>query len=158
MSRLAFSEALAPMETALAGFKTGSGKDLLVLPVDRLQRLQALKSNLIDCLNATPYQWGWGMTAADSQDVTGADESGVKITRGEVAWKDVPHPQLMKLIDYLGKTARRRSSERAADMIATAILLNERGMHEQACERVREAIAINRLLADDARRLLPDCK
>jgi len=158
ISRLAFSEALAPMETALAGFKTASGKALLALPVERLQRLQALKSNLIDCLNATPYRWGWGMTAADSQDVTGADESGVKITRGEVAWKDVPLPQLLKLIDYLGKTARRRSSERATDMIATAILLDERGMREQACERVREAIAINRLLADDARRLLPDCK
>ncbi len=156
--RYAFGEALASLETALAGFTTAPGREALALQVERLQRLRSLKTHLIDWLNKSPYRWGWGTSAADSQDITGADETGVKITRGLVEWKDVPIPQLMKIIDHIGKTGRRLSSERAEDHIALAILLEEFGMKDQACERVREAIAINRILADDARRLLPDCK
>lgn len=156
--RFAFREALEPMENALAAFTTAPGRRALELPVERVQRLQSLKTHLIDGLNKSPFRWGWGTTAADSQDITGADEAGVKITTGHVEWKDVPIARLMKIIDHVGKTGRRLSSERASDNIDTAILLDEFGMKDQACERVREAIAINRHLAEDARRLLPDCK
>lgn len=156
--RYAFSEALDPMAAALAAATTEPGRAALVLPVERLQRLLAFKTHLVNGLNKSPYRWGWGMTAADSQDITGADEIGVKITRGAVEWKAVPIPQLMKIIDHLGKTERRLSSERAEDCIATAILLEELGMKEAACERVREAIAINQIIGADARRLLPGCK
>lgn len=156
--RYAFSEALEPMAAALAAATTEPGRAALVLPVERLQRLQAFKTHLINGLNKSPYRWGWGMTAADSQDITGADEAGVKVTRGAVAWRDVPLSQLMKIIDHLGKTERRLSSERAEDCIATAILLEEMDMKEAACERVREAIAINQIIGADARRLLPGCK
>jgi len=156
--RYAFDEALAAMENALAGFTTAPGREALALPVERVRRLQALKTHLITCLNNSPYRWGWGMTAAENQDILGADETGVKIARGVVAWEAVPVPQLIKIIEYLGKTGRRRSSELAEDGIATAILLDELGLKAQACERVRAAIGINRLLSDDARRLLPDCQ
>ncbi len=156
--RYAFGEALEPMVAALAAFTTEPGRAALVLPVERLQRLQAFKTHLVNGLNKSPYRWGWGLTAADSQDITGADETGVKVTRGAVEWKHVPIAQLMKIIAHLGKTERRLSSERAEDCIATAILLEELGMKDAACERVREAIAINPIIGADARRLLPGCK
>jgi len=156
--RYAFGEALEPMAAALAASTTEPGRAALVLPVERLQRLQAFKTHLINGLNKSPYPWGWGMTAADSQDITGADETSVKVTRGTVEWKKVPLPQLMKIIDHLGKTERRLSSERAEDCIATAILLEELGLKDKACECVRAAIEINQIIGADARRLLPDCK
>jgi hypothetical protein len=154
----AFAEALVPLENAQAGFTTAPGREALAVPVERLKRLQSLKTQLINGLNKSPYRWGWGTTAADSQDITGANETGLKITKGIVPWKDVPIPQLMKIIDHLGKTERRLSSERGEDTIALAILLDELGMKTQASERVRDAITINRYMADAARRLLPDCR
>lgn len=158
ISRFAFAEALAAVEQVLPELTTDAGREALSFPLERVRRLQRLKTRLIDRLNNKPFRWGWGTTASSSQDILGADENGIRIPTGAVAWADISTAQMQKIIKYLANDETLRASDKADDSFAAALLFDEQGKKYEAGKELENALLMNNLLRNEARRLLPDYK
>jgi hypothetical protein len=95
--------------------------------VERARRLQDLKAFLIESINAHPFRWGWSKGRNASEDITGADDEGIKIRTGSVPWTRINSTQFMKILEHYLEGAGLRPQVNARRYLAMALLMEERG-------------------------------
>ena len=94
-----YARALRAAKRTTSSYTSEEGKESLAILVERYERLIALKTFLIEQLNAEPFPWGYGH-GAGARDVQGADERNIHLRNSKVPWTDVVAPQMLKFVDH----------------------------------------------------------
>jgi hypothetical protein len=153
----AFDEALKALEAKQADFKTDGGKAAFKVVVERFQRMEALRTFLIEQLNAHPFSWGW-IQSRSQEDVLGADAQGIKLKSSVVPWNQVTTQQMLHFIrKYVPN--RDLPVRVQADMnLAAAIYCFELGGTDAAIKFADRAIELRPNVEEDVKRMLPNLR
>lgn len=122
-----FAEAARVASNHMARLKTPEAGAAARPIVERARRLQDLKAFLIESINAHPFRWGWSKGRNASEDITGADDEGIKIRTGSVPWTRINSTQFMKILEHYLEGAGLRPQVNARRYLAMALLMEERG-------------------------------
>lgn len=150
-----YPEAVKALTDQVPSFETEDGARAIKLAVDRYVWVGKLKSFAIESVNRQPYRWGWGQ-GRSKLDILGADENGLRITGGRVAWPDIKPSELPRIVNHytgMPDTKRRIAAEQYLAM-AVYFYLNDKP--DLARTYKQKSISTLSLLEEDALRLIPE--
>ena len=149
-------EAVRVASNCLARLQTREAIDAARALVERAQRLEEMKTFLIQSINAQPFRWGWHRGGSVYEDIIGADAEAVKIRTGVVTWPRISAPQCMRILEhYLQSGSIVRPSASARHYLAMAIWMDARSDAASASACVTKALAALPSIQRDVDRLLP---
>ncbi|MDD4870738.1 MAG: serine/threonine-protein kinase [Kiritimatiellae bacterium] len=146
-----FKGALDSVASQAATFQTDEGKTAIRILVDRYTYLQKLKLFLVERLKVGIFQWGW---LSPSQDILGADMTGIKIRGKTVSWSEVNGVQLLRIINHCLADKGVQYKVKAENALAAAILCYELGGVVEAKKYAEQAVNFSVSMKDDVTRLL----
>jgi hypothetical protein len=152
-----FKEAVRTLKRSEDEYQTARGKEAFAFLVKRYERLTTFKEFIIRCLNAQPYQWGWGQ-GAGATDVLGADDLSVKLKDRRVPWREVPAAQVLKFADHYLESRDVKIREQGENSLGAAIYCAEVGGEKgmaKAQTYVAKAVKNCPYLTEEANRIVP---
>lgn len=152
-----YKEAADKLQKDMSDYKTEEGKSALKAYVDRFTRLAKFKEYLTKQLNEDLFKWGFGNTLANSIDIAGADETGVKLKTKTVPWADISNEQWKRFFKRYIDDAKGLQQRVAGDgKMAAAIYHAETGNMQLAGDYARAAVDTVPSLQSEVKRLLPE--
>lgn len=148
-----YAQAVSNLTAALGSMTTDEGKRAMQRHVDRFQLMKELKDFLVARIRKEPYPWGWG-SGPTARDVTGADETGIKLHGVRVEWKELDAPQMLKFLRFYLVQKKVDKDLYARMSLAAAVYFNEVGQAAQTSKYMRDAIGTDLLLRQEATRLI----
>lgn len=155
MKEYTFGKAVEELKTERAGYQTDEGKVELDKSIERYQRMAALHRFIVGRLAAEPLSWGWISGRAGGEDVTGADEQGVKTKTRVYPWSEVSIRQYLHFFRQYKDDKNIRAREAVDNYVAAAIFCMENVLGSDNQKMVEGATNLAREFVDRAKAMLP---
>lgn len=154
MQQYTFGKAVEELKAERATYETDEGKEELRKSIDRYQLMNDLHRFLIDRLSSEPFGWGW-ISGRSAEDVTGADERGVKTKSRAYPWTEVSIRQYLHFFRHYADDRDLRAREAAGNYLAAAIFCMENVLGSDNVKMVDGARNLAREFVEHAKGLAP---
>jgi len=133
-----FKAIISSLEDKLSGYQTVDGKKEMKVVIDRYKEIAAMKKEIISCINAHPFYWGWGH-GASARDIIKASERGItlKDSKAIYPWKSVGIRQMLKFIDHYVDSRDTRITSKAQMAIGAAVYCDEFGSSDELDDKAK---------------------
>jgi len=125
-------------------YQTAAGRNALQVYIDRYEYVVVMRDVLIECINGSPFSWGWGR-GSTARDITKASKRGISIKDSTAIypWKSVGIMQMLKLANHYISDKKTTIAQKQKIAIGAAVFCDEFGEKGREKSKLFLSKAIN---------------